>query len=358
MRTRDLPVVELSGTLLDALRIMDASGLEIVLVVSGPRLVGVLTDGDARRGLIRGRPLDCPVGELMQRDFRWVEPDVGRAEVLDLMKALRIKQIPVLDTERNLRGLHLLNDIIGAKLRPNRALILCGGLGTRLRPITETVPKPMISVAGRPILERLVLHLVGHGFRSIHLAIHYLGEQIRAHFGNGARFGCTIQYIEEAKPLGTGGAFGLLPNDVNEPVLVMNGDLVTQFDVGRLIDHHEFHGNDATVGVKSYSHQVPFGVVEGRDQVVVSLKEKPILDCTINAGIYALNPALRRYAPPGRPTTLPAIIEACLRDSGRVGMLHIDEEWIDVGRREELDRAQGGGPHSAELGVHHARASH
>jgi NDP-sugar pyrophosphorylase family protein len=247
----------------------------------------------------------------------------------------------VIDTDRNLVGLHLLHDIIGARVRPNPALIFCGGMGTRLRPLTEKIPKPMIPVAGRPILERIVLHLVGHGMRTIYLAIHYLGEQIQAHFGDGSHFGCRINYIVEDRPLGTGGAFALLPDEIKEPVLVMNGDLVTQFDVGKLIDHHVFHRNIATIGVRSYSHQVPFGVVDSCGQKVTAIKEKPILDCTINAGIYVLSPTLRHLIPSNQPASLPSIIEACMGEGGQVGMLPIDEDWIDVGRHEELSRANG-----------------
>lgn len=341
MRTTDLPVLGSDRTLLDGLRLMDGTGLEIVLVVCDRKLVGILTDGDARRGLIRGLGLGCRITEVMQTHYRWVTPAVGRAEVLDMMKALRFKHVPVLDPDGAVVGLHLLNDIIASNVRPNPALILCGGLGTRLRPITETVPKPMIRVAGRPILERIVLHLVGQGIRSIHLAIHYLGEQIQAHFGDGSSYGCDIQYIVEEQPLGTGGAFGLLPESVDQPVLVMNGDLVTQFDVGRLIDAHAAQGNRATVGVRSYSHQVPFGVVDARDQIVLGIREKPILASTINTGIYMLDPVVREFVRRNEPTTVPTILDACIRSGWKVGLFHIDDDWIDVGRHEELDRARG-----------------
>lgn len=341
MRTQNLPTLTSSDTLLEGLQMLERLGLEIVLIVDGPKLLGILTDGDVRRGLLEGMKLDCPLSKALMRNFRSVGPEIGRAEVLDIMKALAIKHLPVIDLEGNLLGLHLLHDIIGARVRPNAALILCGGLGTRLRPITEKVPKPMIPIAGRPILERIVLHLIGHGIRTIYLAIHYLGQQIQDHFGDGTRFGCRIHYIVEPKPLGTGGAFALLPEEITEPVLVMNGDLVTQFDVGQMVDHHIFHKNVATVGVQSYSHQVPFGVVEAEGQRVLGVKEKPILDCTINAGIYVLEPSLRQFVPRNEAFPMPGIIEKCLSDGSPVGIIRIDEDWIDIGRHEELTRAQG-----------------
>lgn len=341
MRERNLPVVSPDESLLKGLAVIDASGVETALVVEDGRLVGLLTDGDARRALLSGKGLDCLVSAVMQRRFTTVGPDMGRVEVLDIMKARTFKQIPVVDDQNRLVGLHLLRDLLGAEVRPNVAMILCGGLGTRLRPITETIPKPMIPVAGRPILERIVLHLVGHGFRRIFLAVHYLGEMIESHFGDGAALGCSIEYIHESKPLGTGGAFGLLPRDLEHPVLVMNGDLITQFDAGRMMEAHLEQGNLGTIGVQSYAHEVPFGVLETEGSRVVAMREKPSLNYLVNAGIYILDAGLRERVAPGEPTTVPAILEGCLGRGEQVGCFHVDGDWMDVGRHEELKKARG-----------------
>lgn len=211
----------------------------------------------------------------------------------------------------------------------------------RLRPITESIPKPMIIVAGRPILERIVLHLVGHGIRRIFLATHYLGEMIETHFGDGEAFGCTIEYIREEKPLGTGGALAFLPSDITEPVLVMNGDLVTQFDAGKMIELHHSSGNRGTIGVQAYVHQVPFGVLETDGSRVIAMREKPAFRHTVNAGIYVLDAELKKRVVPGVATTIPALLEDCLARGERVGIAHVDEDWMDVGRPEELHRARG-----------------
>lgn len=341
MRNHDLPVVRPTDTLLHGLAVIDSAGIETALVTEEGRLVGILTDGDTRRALLRGKGLDCPVSEAMQHKFTTVGPEIGRAEVLDLMKARVFKQVPVVGADGRLLGLHLLRDFLANGHRPNAALILCGGLGTRLRPITETIPKPMIPVAGRPILERIVLHLVGYGIRRIFLATHYLGEMIEAHFGNGEAFGCHIEYIREDKPLGTGGAFAFLPKDLEEPVIVMNGDLVTQFDAGRMLELHQSCGNRGTIGVQSYIQQVPFGVLETDGHRVVAMQEKPAFRHLVNAGIYILDAQLRERIVPGEPTTVPAILEDCLRRGERVGVAHVDEDWMDIGRPEELHRARG-----------------
>lgn len=341
MRNANLPVVHPGDSLLQGLAIIDAAGIETALVTEQGRMVGILTDGDVRRALLRGESLNCPIADAMKREFTTVGPEVSRVEVLDLMKARVFKQVPVVDSEGRLLGLHLLRDFLSVGERPNAALILCGGLGMRLRPITEKIPKPMIPVAGRPILERIILHLVGHGFRRIFLATHYLGEMIEDYFGNGKSFGCTIEYIREEKPLGTGGAFGLLPLDLEDPVLVMNGDLITQFDASRMIEIHQEHQNRGTIGVQTYTHEVPFGVLETEGLQVVAMREKPYLTYLVNAGIYVLDARLREKVVPGEPTTVPAILDGCLARRERVGVAHMDDGWMDVGLHDELKRAQG-----------------
>jgi dTDP-glucose pyrophosphorylase len=342
MRERHyIQTIHANDSLFHGMQAVEQAGHEVALVVSEDKLVGLLTGGDCRRALLHGMGFDAPVQRAMQTEFTWVPPSMGRAEVLDLMKARRFKQVPVLSSDGKLLGLHLLDDLLGTTERKNAALILCGGLGTRLRPITESIPKPMIPVAGRPILERLVLHLVGFGFRDLYLAVHYLGNMIEDHFGDGSRFGCRIHYIREEKPLGTGGAIGLLPDHVNAPFLVINGDLVTQFDAGQLLDCHQASGNRITIGASSYVHEVPFGVLATDNQRVLSIQEKPKLSFSISAGIYVIEPSIRDRIQPPEFTPITAIIEQCLAAGEPVGYFPIDQEWVDVGRHDELKRARG-----------------
>ena len=341
MRTQDLPLVSPQDALIKGLAVIDAKGFEIALVVEGGRLVGIITDGDCRRAILRGYGLDAPVGGMMQTSYTAVDRHRRRPEVLDLMRTGSFEQIPVVGEHGELVGLHILDDLLGASPVPNEAVILCGGQGTRLRPITEKVPKPLIKVAGRPILERIILHLTGYGIRKVHLAIHYLGEQIEAHFGDGRAFGCEIDYLREEAPLGTGGCLGLLDAPPTCPLLVMNGDLITQFDVAAMLERHEKQANRATLGVFTYVHEVPFGVVHVEDDRVQTIKEKPAVHMLVNAGIYVLDPEVVALVPKGVPSTLPGIVETCLAKAMRVGVHFVDEEWMDIGRFDELQRARG-----------------
>jgi NDP-sugar pyrophosphorylase family protein len=259
------------------------------------------------------------------------------------MTARRIEAIPVIDTSGRPVGLHLLHEFLQPVERPNWAVVMAGGLGNRLRPLTETLPKPMLRVAGRPILERIVHHAVGFGITRIFLSVGYLGNVIEDHFGDGSDFGCRIEYLREAAPLGTGGPLGLLPERPSDSVLVMNGDLVTQADLGGLLDFHDRGGFSATIGIRRYLHTVPFGCVERAGERIVALDEKPTLVREINTGIYALRPDLVARVEAGKPLALPDLVNDALRRGEPVGAFPIEDDWIDVGQREHLDQARDGG---------------
>jgi dTDP-glucose pyrophosphorylase len=333
-----------TGSIVEAMRSLERSNAQIVLVVDdSERLIGTLTDGDIRRALLHNATLASSVLPFVNRNFVSVGPDDGRTEVIDLMQARRVGQIPILDENGRLAGLHLLREIIGATERPNWALVMAGGRGTRLWPLTENVPKPMLPVAGRPILERIVLHLVGHGIRRIFLSVNYLAEVIERHFGDGERFGCRIEYLRETQPLGTGGALSLLRERPEAPLLALNGDLVVQFDAGRMLSFHERGRYKATMALHDYTHTVPFGVVETDGPRITDVREKPTLVWKANAGIYVLDPELPARVPPGTEFALPALIEQCLAAKEPVGAFQIEGDWIDVGRSTELKRARGEG---------------
>jgi dTDP-glucose pyrophosphorylase len=328
------------ATIRDALQSLERSGTQIVLVTDSQVLLGTLTDGDIRRALLAGSTLSEPVDSFAQRRFISVSPQATRAEVIELMQAQLIEQIPIVEADGKLVGLHLLHQILGAIERPNWAVIMAGGKGTRLWPITENVPKPMVKVAGRPILERLVLHLVGFGIRTIYLSINYLGDVVERHFGDGSRFGCRIEYLREERFLGTGGSLRLLPKRPSHPLLVMNGDLVTQADIGSMLSFHQLGGQVATVAMRPYFHVVPFGCLELEGTRVLRMDEKPRLMRVVNAGIYVLNADLIERIPDGE-FALPALLEMCLARDEAVHAFEIQDEWIDVGQREQLSQARG-----------------
>ena len=337
-------IIRPHATLLDGLRAINdgRSGIAFVCDATG-RVLGTVADGDIRRALLAGKTLDSKcLDSTMQHDFLAVDESAGRAEVLDLMRAREISQVPVLDAAGHLIGLHLMRELIGNAERTNWALILAGGRGSRLRPLTESTPKPMVTVAGRPILERLVLHLVGWGIRRIFLSVNHLAEVIENHFEDGARFGCQIEYLREGVPLGTGGPLSLLCSFPTEPLLVMNGDLVTQVNVGRLLDFHACGGYSATFGVRPYAVEIPFGVAEVREGRLVGLREKPTMQLLVNAGIYVVAPEVLQLVPRGREFPITELFTQLLAQGQRVAAFSIEDEWADVGRTEELRKARAG----------------
>ena len=334
--------VRMDGTIRDALTAIDRSGAGIALITDPQgKLVGTVTDGDVRRALLKAASLESPLAPCIQAKFTAVSTGVGRAEVLDLMQARLLNQVPVIDSSGVVVGLHLLHEIIGAANRPNWAVIMAGGRGTRLSPITEHLPKPMLRVAGRPILERLVLHLVGFGVKRVFLSINYLGHLVEQHFGDGERFGCRIEYLRETESMGTGGSISLLPSPPVDPLLVLNGDLVTQANVERMLAFHEQERCLATVGVRRYARQVPFGCVDAVGGRVRRFEEKPVVERLISAGIYVLSPEVVARIP-RRHFPITDLFEDCLGSGEPIAAFEIEDDWIDVGQQDQLRQAREG----------------
>jgi dTDP-glucose pyrophosphorylase len=336
-------IVPRQGTLRDGLAAVDRGAAGIALAVDDDgRLVGVATDGDLRRALLRGSSLEDPLEPVLNTTFVALGPGQTRADALDLMRARRIDAIPALDDGGRPVALHLLHAFLEPAARGNWAVIMAGGRGTRLQPLTDTVPKPMLRVAGRPILERIVLHLVGSGITRIFISVNYLAHVIEDHFGDGSAFGATIEYLREHEPLGTAGALGLLPAPPGEPLLLLNGDLVTSVDVNGLLAFHERGGFAATIGTRRYVHTVPFGCVERDGDRVVSIEEKPTIGREVNTGIYALEPGVVALVARGVPASMPDIIETILARGEPVGAFEVEDDWVDVGQRDQLIRAREG----------------
>lgn len=324
---------------------LDAGALGVSFVMSdATTLAGIFTDGDVRRALLKGATLESSLASHMKQQFTSVSPAMGRAEVLDLMQARRFTVVPIIDDDGSFRGCHHLHDLLGVAPRPNWAVIMAGGRGTRLGPLTANLPKPMIRVAGRPILERMVLHLVGFGVRRIFISVNYLAHLIEEHFGDGSQFGCRIDYLREERPLGTGGALSILPEVPTAPLLVVNGDVVTQADLGAMIDYHASGDGVVTVATRPYLHTVPFGCIEVRDGRVIEMEEKPTLTRSINAGMYVISPEVIARIPRSTELTMPSVLEDCLARNERVLAYEVATDWVDVGQKEQLREARGETP--------------
>lgn len=327
---REAMVAINSGKLPGAALVNDSEG----------RLIGLMTDGDIRRMLLADATMDSPVAPGINRNFTWVTENTSRDQVLDLIRARSIDHVPVLDEKHRLVGIHLLGEMISERKLPNIAVIMAGGKGTRLGNLTADTPKPMLKIAGRPILERIVLHLVGAGIKTIYISVNYLREQIENHFGDGRHFGCEIRYLREEKPLGSGGALALLPEPPEHPVLVMNGDLVTDFPIGRLFRHHAKGGYKATMALSPYRHKVPLGCVTLENGAIVAFREKPLLVELANAGIYVFSPeVLTRITEGNFPIT--NLFESCIERGEPIGGYVIEENWADIGVPDEFDSACG-----------------
>lgn len=338
--------VELSATLRDALLAIDAGGMSAALVQSGDRFVGIVTDGDARRAILGGARLSDPVSPFVNANPVVARVDESRAAVLDLMRARRVAQVPILDSGGQVAGIHTLRGLVGRTVRRNVAVILAGGRGTRLGGAAGGLPKPMVDVAGRPLLERIVHHLVGHGIEQVVISVGYRASIIEEHFGDGSHHGCRILYVRDPDiMLGSAGPLSLVAEalpDIDAPVLVMNGDLVTQFDAGALVDFHTASGSDVTVAITRHSYEVPFGVVScvgtGR---VTEILEKPVRVDQVLAGIYVLEPAVLGLVPPKQPLPMNELLDQCIGSGRTVTAWSTDGQWIDIGRPSDLGRARG-----------------
>ena len=330
------------ASIIECMRVIHSAGAGIALAVDREfRLIGTVSDGDIRGALVKGCPLDSPVSPHINRNCFHVTPVTSRVEVLDIMQARRFEQVPIVDEQGRVVGLHLLHDILGKTARPNWAVVMAGGQGARLRPLTESTPKPMIRVAGRPILERIVLHLVSYGICRIFLSVNYLAQVIEDHFGDGSKYGAAIEYLHEDEPLGSGGAISLLPGIPEHPLLVMNGDLVVDVDCAGMIEYHEEAHLYATMGVHSYLHQVPYGCVEVQGDRLVALEEKPVLEKTVNAGIYVLSPQAVCAIPKNTCYPITTLFEDAIKRQLSCGTFRIEREWLDIGVHHQLRQARG-----------------
>jgi dTDP-glucose pyrophosphorylase len=327
-------------TLRDAMRTIDQAGSQMVLVVDRGRvLLGTLSDGDARRALLRGLGLADPVTLAMHREPTVAAAGESRQSMLATMRRLGLHQLPILDSERRVVGLEIVDDYFAAQPREHWVVIMAGGRGVRLEELTRETPKPMLRVGTRPLLETIVREYVQQGFRNFWLAVNYKAEQIESHFGNGGAFGANIRYLRERQRLGTAGALSLLPEAPSEPFIVTNADLLTKEDYGDMVDRHVASGADATMAVRDYEMQVPYGVVRERDGRIESIEEKPVQRFVVSAGMYVLSPQALELVPRNEFFDMPALFGALVARGMRTRCHSIEGYWLDIGRPPDYERA-------------------
>lgn len=328
------------ATITQAIANLDQVAIRIVLVVNTAGvLVGTLSDGDIRRGLLKGLDMHSPIVIVINHNPFVVPPDLGRELVMQLMLANKIQQIPVVDAQRRVVGLHLWDAINAAPVRPNIMVIMAGGMGTRLRPHTENCPKPLLPVAGKPMLTHIIERAKLEGFSRFVLAVHYLGHMIEEHYGNGDILGVQIDYLREQAPLGTAGALGLLQPRPNDAFVVTNGDVITDIRYGELLDFHLRHNAAATMAVRVHEWQHPFGVVQTQGIEIVGFEEKPVARSHINAGVYALNPEALTELEANERCDMPTLFERLQAMTQKTVAYPMHEPWLDVGRPDDLHLA-------------------
>ena len=340
MKNWERTLIAPDASLRNALRNIDATGAGMALVVDADRrLLGTLSDGDIRRALIRGDDLDGPCGPVANPAPSVAPAHLDPASRLGLLRSRRLRQLPLVDAGGQVVGLSTTADFLEIPERSSAVVVMAGGRGTRLAELTRDTPKPMLKVGPRPLLDTVVDGLAAQGFRHIWLAIHYRGEQIEAHFGDGSERGLEIRYLREDRPLGTCGALGLLPADVPGPVLVTNGDVLTKLDYGKVVDGHVAAGVAATVVVRDYEMQVPFGVIDAEAGRVTDIREKPSQVFNINAGVYVVSTEALDLIPAGQSLDMPQLLQRLIEAGRGVRPHRADGYWMDVGRLADFDRA-------------------
>jgi dTDP-glucose pyrophosphorylase len=336
---RDL-LIEPSATIREAISRIDSGNSQIVLVAAERGiLLGTVTDGDVRRGLLRGLSLDDAVSEVMNRTPATADQADDRGAILALMKRKLVHQVPLVDERGAVVGLETLDELLQPGRRDTPVVLLAGGLGMRLRPLTDELPKPMLRIGEKPILESIVGSFVEYGFHRFYFAVNYKADVIERHFGDGSRWDVRIEYLRETTRLGTAGPLSLLPQLSGEPVIVMNADILTRVNFTHLLDFHRQSSASATVCVREHRHIVPYGVVEMQDNLVTSIEEKPIRRSMVSAGIYVLEQDAFRHLTKGGYCDMPTLLQDLIDRGMRTAGFPIHEFWLDIGRLEDLERA-------------------
>lgn len=342
-----LPLVSPTQTMREAISAINDGLAGIALVVDAEhRLIATLTDGDIRRAILANTDLSAAISEVVTSKALSPYPHPISArlgtpemELLSLMQERAIRQVPLLDDSGRVVDLVTLDDIMPQDLLPVQAVIMAGGLGTRLRPLTDETPKPMLPIGGRPLMELIVDQLRESGIRRVNVTTHFRPDTIADHFGDGHDFGVEIRYVEETQPLGTAGAVGLVEG-TNEPILVINGDVLTRVNIREMLRYHQHQGADLTMAVRPFELPVPYGVVECDGPSVVRIREKPHLGLLVNAGVYLLQPDVVKSIPPGGRFDMTDLIQHLLENRRPVASFPIVEYWRDIGERKDYEQAR------------------
>ena len=325
----------------EALRLLDITAKQILFVLdSQNHLLGTITDGDIRRGILKDVILSAPIKSVMNIYPKTIQSNIDKSSILKCMKANKLRYLPVVDASGKLIDVIAQDDLSFCVQRDNIVVLMVGGLGTRLRPLTDDCPKPLLKIGNKPILENILESFIDSGFHRFYLAVNYKAQMIEEYFGDGSKLGIEIKYIHEKKRMGTAGALYFLPEKPVEPVIVMNGDLLTKLDFGELVDAHKHSNAAATMAVREYSYQVPYGVINCEEDRILSIEEKPEQTYFVNAGIYVLNPEVVAKVNKEEFFDMPELFTEIIGEGQKAGIYPVREYWLDIGRLDDFKRAQ------------------
>jgi dTDP-glucose pyrophosphorylase len=333
--------LKISDSFEKAIKVLDSGGIRVTLVVDkNNKLLGTITDGDVRRALLKHIQMDSSVEDIMSKNPTTALNSDSAETILSKMKSQDLLHIPIIDENDILVGLETLQHLTYDKKYDNPVFLMAGGFGTRLHPLTQEIPKPLLNVGGQPILETIIGRFVKAGFHNFYISTYYKADKIHEYFENGSAWGIKIEYLNEDKPLGTAGSIGLLPKNLpNLPILMMNGDVLSKVNFEELLAFHNEKKGLATICIREYDVQIPFGVVNIKQQHVKSLLEKPIKKFFVNAGIYAFEPELINKVKVGEHIDMPNLLEQQIKEGQTVNVFPIHEYWKDIGHFDDYQSA-------------------
>jgi dTDP-glucose pyrophosphorylase len=328
-------------SIIEALKAISKGSAQIVLVIdSENRLLGTVTDGDIRQGILDGYSLDDPVEKIMNPNpIRVIPEGMSKEALIDVMIKNHIHQLPLVDNLGRVTGLQTIDELLQPDVRGNLVVIMSGGIGKRLMPLTNDRPKPMLAIGGKPLLEVNMDNLRAQGFRRFCFTVAYKAEMITEYFGDGSKWGVSIDYIYEETPLGTAGSLQFLESKETQPIIVMNGDLLTTIQFSNLLNFHYKNKTECSVCIREYEYQIPYGVIETQNQKITAIKEKPICKYYVNAGIYIINPNLLRHLPKNEVSQMPNYLEQLIELGYKVEAFPLMEYWSDIGQIKDYERA-------------------
>ena len=317
---------------------IDSGAVRFAVAVDGRKIIGTITDGDIRRSLINGKELNDSIEDVINPEPYYVHENYDKEKTIAELKTRSLLAVPVVNSNNEVVNILTLSDLESKEKYSNPVFIMAGGFGTRLKPLTDNCPKPMLKVGDKPILETLILQFKKYGFYKFYFSTHYLPNVIMDYFGNGSKWEVEINYVHESTPLGTGGALGLLPKDeINESIIMINGDVLTKLDFDSLLKFHLKSDSIATMCVREFDYQVPYGVIEADDGKIISMKEKPTYRFHVNAGIYVVHPKLIKKMDMEK-VDMPTLLERNF--DRKVSIFPFHEYWLDIGKKDDFQRAQ------------------